>query len=297
MKPMKRFVILTGGIMLALCFPARSQAAAPSIAPPAEVRIVPHRALYEIHMISRKSNSQVLNIDGKMYFEWRVGCGNWTTDHRFRISYQYTDSDPMLVTSNFVTYEPFDGKSLMFSTRRSRNGEVYEKLSGSASSSGKEPGEAVYTAPPGLTQDLPPGTLFPMFHTVEMVRQAEEKHKFFNATVFDGSDDEGPVEINTFIGKRIRGLDAVTPGPHIDRKLLDVPAWKIHMAFFPVLKPNPDSDYEMDAVLQANGIISDMRVDYRDFSIVQKLAGLEALPPESCADEGGGHTRLKRSLH
>jgi hypothetical protein len=278
---MKRFAALAG-ILVVLCLPGRPEAAAPSLAPPAAtVHIAPHRALYDIHMVSKKSGSQVVNIDGKMYFEWRVGCDNWTTDHRFRIAYQYTDSEPMLVTSHFVTYEPFDGKSLSFNSQRSRNGEAFEELGGNATT-GDDGGQAVYTVPPDLAVGLPAGTLFPMFHTVEMIRQAEAGRKFFNATVFDGSDDEGPVEINTVIGKRVRGGDAVAPGPHIDGTLLDVPAWKVRMAFFPTLKPAPDSEYEIDAILQANGIISDMSVDYRDFTITQKLAGLEALPAETC---------------
>ncbi len=38
----------------------------------------------------------------------------------------------------------------------------------------------------------------------------------------------------------------------------------------------------MNMVLQDNGVISDMRVDYKDFSVTQKLIGLEPVKAESC---------------
>jgi hypothetical protein len=34
--------------------------------------------------------------------------------------------------------------------------------------------------------------------------------------------------------------------------------------------------------LHDNGVISDMVVDYKDFSVTQKLIGLESLPRVSC---------------
>ena len=33
--------------------------------------LVPHKALYDIKMVSKDSGSQILNISGQMFYEWR----------------------------------------------------------------------------------------------------------------------------------------------------------------------------------------------------------------------------------
>jgi hypothetical protein len=60
------------------------------------------------------------------------------------------------------------------------------------------------------------------------------------------------------------------------------PAWNVRLAFFPVRGTEAISDYEMNAVIHRNGIISDMRVDYKDFSVTQKLVALERLKNTVC---------------
>lgn len=75
--------------------------------------------------------------------------------------------------------------------------------------------------------------MFPMKHTVEMVKKAQSGQKFFSANVFDGSDEEGPVEINTFIGKSVNPLKTIVPSDKLSMDLLNTPAWNIRMAVFP----------------------------------------------------------------
>lgn len=248
-----------------------------------DLKIMPHKALYKIEMISKRSSAQVLNISGDMYFEWKPGCEAWTTDHRFNLLYEYADSPPMRITSDFATYERFNAESFNFNSRRRRDGELYEELRGQATLAPGEGGEALYTRPEDLKFDLSPGTLFPMAHTVSVLKAAREGKKMFIATIFDGSDDQGPAEVTAFIGKPVNAMARITPDAAIDTELLNSPAWQVRLAFFPLSSPESDSDYEMDVVLHDNGVISDMVVDYKDFSVTQKLIGLEPLPAVSCA--------------
>lgn len=245
-------------------------------------KIVPHKALYKIEMISKRSSAQVLNISGDMYFEWKPGCDAWTTDHRFNLLYEYADSPPMRITSDFATYERYSAESFDFNSRRRRDGDLYEELRGRATMIPDEGGEAVFTMPEGLKFELSPGTLFPMAHTVSVLKAAREGKKMFIATIFDGSDEEGPAEVTAFIGKPVNAMARITPDPAINTALVNTPAWQVRLAFFPLSSMESDSDYEMDVVLHDNGVISDMVVDYKDFSVSQKLLGLEALPAIPC---------------
>ena len=247
--------------------------------------LAPHKALYDINLAATRSGSQIVNISGKMFFEWKPTCDSWVTDHKFSLFYEYADSPSMMITSDFSTLENFDGEAFNFSARRSRNGDLYQEIRGLALTQGQKAGEAGYTMPAGLEFDLDPGTLFPMAHSVALIKAAKQGHKFHHSHVFDGSDDEGPVEISSFVGEKIEGgITQVVyqENPKIDVELISAPAWKVRMAVFPTLSDEAISDYEMDMIFHDNGVISDMLVEYDDFSVTQKLVALEKVEKPAC---------------
>lgn len=235
--------------------------------------LTPHKALYDIQLVATRSGAQVVNISGEMLYEWRPTCEGWVTDHRFNLFYEYADSPATKITSDFSTFENYSGEDFSFSARRKRDGNLYEELRGRAVIRDKG-GKAEFTMPTDLSFDLEQDYMFPMGHTVEMVRQALANNKFFTATVFDGSDDEGPVEINSFIGKSVNPMKVIEPNEELDMGLLNNKAWKIRMAVFPKFAEEASADYEMDIVFHENGVISDMLIDYDNFSVTQKLKAL-----------------------
>lgn len=273
-------LILIGGLMLA----DKTDDSLLIIAPVPEqqtARLIPHKALYDIKMVSKHSGAPIVNISGQMYYEWEETCDAWDSDHHFNLLYEYADSPAMKITSDFTSYEAFDGKSFHFSSRRKRGGTLFQELRGMANiagSAGKPENRAVYTVPEGLSHDLPAGTLFPMAHTVELVKRMQNGDKFYPAVVFDGSDEEGPVAINTFIGKEINAVEEIDITGEIDKSLLESPARKMRMAFFPLANDNAEADYEMDIIFHENGVVSNMLVEYDKFSVSQRLVALEASP-------------------
>jgi hypothetical protein len=239
--------------------------------------LVPHRALYDINLIAAHAGGQIANISGTMFFELRRDCEAWMTDHRFNLIYEYTDSPAMQITSDFSTWESLDGERFYFSSRRSRDGEIYEILRGEATS-GEEGGVATFSQPEGLEFDLSAGTIFPMQHTKLLAEALKnDKGPFLNRVIFDGSDQEGPVEINAFIGNKVNAMAQVNGSAQINPALLNSPAKTVQMAFFPMGSDSnePGADYEMEAVFHQNGVISDMTINYKEFSISQKLNALE----------------------
>lgn len=242
--------------------------------------MAPHHAVYDIDLIATHSGSQILNISGDMSYEWVATCDSWTTDHHFKLFYEYADAPGMRIVSDFTTFEKQDGSELQFTSRRKRNGEMYQEIRGVADI-GSKGGLAKYTKPEGIHYDLTAGTLFPVGHTVELIRQAKAGKKLFNAQVFDGSDEDGPIEINAFIGKEAKAPPKVA-SKEIDESLLDSPAWKIRMAVFPSKDKEEESDYEMTMVFHENGVISDMVIEYDDFTVRQKLTSLKKTSSETC---------------
>lgn len=243
--------------------------------------LAPHKALYDIDLIATHSGSQILNISGQMAYEWKPVCDAWVTDHKFKLFYEYADAPGMRITSDFSTYESYDGKMFNYTSRRQRDGKMYQEIRGKADINDGGSGAAVFTMPEGIKFNLAKGSLFPMGHTLEVIRNAESGNKFFSAQVFDGSDEEGPIEINTFIGKP--ATSGAKKSPKVDASLLNGKAWNMRMAVFQAKSNEEESDYEMELVFHENGIISDMTIEYDDFSVTQKLVALEKLPAENCA--------------
>lgn len=243
---------------------------------------MPHKALYEVRLASTKSGSQIVNVAGKMLYEWHPDCDAWLSTHRFTLNYEYADSPAMRIDSDFTTYEPFDGKSIDFTSQRKRDGQLFEELRGRAHLKNAETGEAIYSMPKGLEFDLSGNTLFPMMHSLNVVDIIKQGKKTYNGVVFDGSDAEGPVEINAVIGKIVPAdQQIVKASDTIDETLLASPARKIRMAYFPLNEASESADYEMDIVFHENGVISDMLIEYDDFSVTQRLVALEPLK-DSC---------------
>lgn len=243
-----------------------------------------HKALYDITLVSARNGSQVINVGGRMYFQQQRACEGWKSEHQFVLNYEYADTQPMRITSDFKTTESGDGQALTFSSFRRRDGELYQELRGTATL-GSGGGSADYVKPAGLYFDLEPGTLLPTQHTARLLAAARAGQKFLSATVFDGTDDQGPVQISAVIGEKFNTLNMITP-KGVDAKLLSLPAWRVRMAFFPLNAPGSEADYELSMVLHDNGVISDVTVDYADFSVHQSLTALAAVPAEPCPKPG-----------
>lgn len=271
--PALAFLLLSGAV-----FAAGGASAAPPNAVAQE--LASHKAVYDIDLVATHSGSQIINISGKMTYEWKKSCDAYVTDHHFTLDYNYADSPGMRIASDFSTFESTDGTSFDFTSRRKRDGQMYQKLRGTASTNSKG-GTALYREPDGLKFDLTPGTLFPVGHTLELVQKAQSGAKFYSAAVFDGSDEEGPIEINTFIGKQATDKE-LPKGDKIDASLLKDKAWHVRMAVFPQKDREESSDYEMSLIFHDNGIISDMLIEYDDFSVTQKLISLEKIAADSC---------------
>ena len=242
--------------------------------------IKPHKAIYSINLKTAKSGSQILDISGEMYYGWEASCEGWTTDHRFNLLYEYADSAPVAVKSDFKTVESFDGKQLDFNSRRKRAGHVFEEFRGQANVQKTKQGRVNYTLPEDLEHVLPQNTLLPVDHTIKVLEKANAGQRFFNAVIFDGSDEKGAYEVNAFIGKSKEIPN--TELENVDSTLVSTKAWPVRMAFFPYDDKSSSPEYEMQMIFHENGLVSDMTIDYDDFSVTQKLVALEGFDWPDC---------------
>ena len=264
-------------LILGVCVHGRTVQAV-NLDPASAAGLRPHKALYDIKLSAKKSSAKVANITGTMFYEWQPSCDAWVTNHQFDMTYEYLEVPSVRVTSDFSTYEAFDGKSMNFALQRKREGVVFEEIRGNADiKDAVSSGQAIYTMPEDLVFDLPENTLFPMRHTLAVLEKIKEGAKFYNVTMFDGSDAEGPVDVNSFILNATKYMPDKQYVAHIDKSLIDTKAWKLRLAFFPLNKSDEIAEYEISFTFHENGVISAMEIEYADFSVTQTLTALEAL--------------------
>ena len=266
-----------GAVVLVLMGPVAAAEAAP--------KILPHKALYDVSLTSVHSGSQISDIRGEMFFEWKQTCEAWVTDHRSNLVYQYADGQSVRMTTDFVTYESLDGQSLDFTSKRMKNGQVFSEFRGHAKLNDGHAGDVKYSTPDFLHYQLPEGSYFPMDHTLHILKNAQAGNKFFKAVIFDGSDEEGPQDVNVFIGnERLTDTGEYTQ-ELVDSKLLDGKSWPLRMAFFSLEEHEEtmgQASFEMDLVAHDSGVVSDIHIEYPNFSVDQNLKALEKMKQPEC---------------
>lgn len=269
-----------------------SAVAAPTVvapvSPSAQTSFAPHQAIYQISMRSVKNGSAIIGLQGKMQYKLSQSCDGWITDHRFSMMYEYNNEPAARIDTKFSSFESFDGGTLTFSSTRTKDGEVFDQLRGNARLNAEKEtqnsNQAVYNLPGNLHYDLSKGTFFPIAHTFHLLSEAQKGKKIISATVFDGSDDKGPVEINAVVTRTLTAdsQKAAITGGGLSSPLLAVPGWTMRLAVFPTTGKQSTADYELTMDVLQNGIVREMNVDYHDFSITQKLVAIEAAKPDTC---------------
>lgn len=243
----------------------------------------PHRAVYAMSLESARNSAKVVDIRGRMMFEWADSCDGWTTEQRFQLRFSYSEGDEMNMTTNYAAWEARDGRDYHFSVRKLVNGEVDEEISGRATlkrdGSG---GTATFRKPEETVIELPPQTMFPTAHTFAVLEHARNNERFFVRQVFDGSEAEGATEVSTVIAK-IDGKTADLPEAVANDPLIKgQQSWPVRMAYFPTDPEAAEPEYEMSLRMMRSGIAQTMHIDYGDFVIKAVLERIEALAKPPC---------------
>jgi len=246
----------------------------------AEAQIAPHRAAYVLSLGAAKTGSGVASLTGAMFLEWEESCEGWTLTQRMRFKLSDGEGGASESDLSFSSYEARDGLSYRFTLRVLNDGEPTDDMRGRASLDGKgRGGTAVFTQPNLQTLILPPGTIFPTEHSVEILRRAKAGEVAFTIPVFDGSATEGAFDVGAVIGAKV--APGTPANAAVDRQLVSRPGWRIRMAFF---KPgdSAEPDYEIGMVMLDNAVAPEMTFEYPEFSIRAKLDQLEALARPRC---------------
>ena len=248
--------------------------------------LTPHRAIYDVSLYSARNGSSISGASGSMMFEMTDACDAWTIQQTMNVKFFENTGGEHVLSNSSATWEAKDGLTFRFSSRQFTNDQEKESYRGEAHLNPDNSGGAAhYVLPKDKTIDLPAGTMFPMTQTLALLRHAEAGDTFYNQTVFDGSDQEGLSEANSFVGHRSDVVPAAESGKKdvaLDPALLTTPAWPVRIAFFSLKSETGEPNYETDEVFQANGVSRSFLIDYGDFVLSAVLKKLDPMPKSGC---------------
>jgi len=250
----------------------------PATAVTPAVGIVAHRALYKVSLERASSSSEIIDVRGRMGFEWRDDCDGWAIEQRYLMSFSRASGDGYEVTSKYTTWEAKSGDAYRFIVERERGGGA-ERIAGRAIMPlplGSGDGKATFTEPQSEQILLSADTLMPTEHTLRLIAEAQQGKRFFRATVFDGSEVEPGSLVSAVIGA------ARSDPPPIEHPALTGSYWPMRLAFFKPGHAESQPDFEMSVDLLANGIARRMLLDYGDIRVAMTLDRLETLDTKAC---------------
>lgn len=266
-----------------LAFIALSASTLLSAAPAmAAMTLVQHRAVYDLTLDSASERSGITGINGRMVYEIRgSSCEGYTVRFRY-VTQSDTREASQITDQQTTTFEDADGKTFSFSTKSYTDQTLDKELRGNATI--VENGVKVEIDKPERKEvDLAP-TQFPTRHLEELITKANQGEKFYETSLFDGSEDADKAMTTTIVVGKKASLQPDDPEFKTLDKLRDAQFWPVDMAYFDATNASDGEDtpdYRISFKLYENGLTRDLLMDYGDFSIKGRLVDLSLFEPDT----------------
>jgi hypothetical protein len=250
-------------------------------AQPASARpLASHRAVYDLVLDKASDKSGITGLSGRMVYEFSGSpCEGYTTNFRY-VTRINTDDVSRLTDQQTSTFEDGGGKTFDFVTKSFVDEALDKEVKGTAT---REPdGTTVRLTKPREADLGLQRAWFPTGHLVELLHKAESGGHFYEANLFDGSDDADRVmTTSVVIGKR-REAKPDDPEYAALGSLKDDPYWPVTIAYFDTSGGKGSGmlpTYTISLKLHDNGVTRDLLMDYGDFSVKGRLVNLAVFDP------------------
>ncbi len=239
------------------------------------------RAVYDIDLAPGANKAGVSALEGRMVYELNGSvCDGYALTHRFVTRVDLSEGQTSLTDLRSASFENPIDRSFQFITQTLVDQELTQTSRGLAVHD-KEFTYVALSEPDEETLELPKDVLFPVEFTEALLKAAVSDERFFEATIYDGTDTGdlvfdttaviGVAKSNSDLSKTYKALDGLRH-------------WPVTIAYFETGKDkdNMAPVYEISMELYENGVSSGVQIDYPDFSLVGTLSELKILPSPPC---------------
>ncbi len=251
--------------------------------------IVPHRAVYELDLKDALQNSNIVDAEGRMVFEFTgSACEGYLVNMRFVLTIADNKGKSTLTDVRSSSWEGGKGERFRFNSSQYFNSKLSKTTIGDAARRDNDKGvKAELKSPKKSVVKFPGNAYFPTQHTRLMIGSAMKGESVLNAPIYDGSESGNTLYKTTAIIGKGLASDASVVGTKIENldKLKDMISWPISLSFYDdkkSVKQDLLPDYEISFRLYANGVSRNLLIDYGEFSLTGKMSKIEFLPQTKC---------------
>jgi hypothetical protein len=250
------------------------------------LKLVAHRAIYEMTLDDARSASGITGIDGRMVFEFTgSACDGYSLNMRMVTHMTDSQGQTNLTDLRSSTWEQGDGQKFRFQSAQYLNDKLGDVTMGRAVREAPNAAVNVKLSQPSRAElNLSGQVLFPTQHSLALIEAAQAGQGVFQATVYDGSEKGQKVyDTTAFIGKTVPpGGDADLEPAAKDKGLGELASWPVSIGYFELTGGDLTPSYQIDFHLYENGVSRELLIDYGDFSIHGTLTSLEYLHGPEC---------------
>ncbi len=246
--------------------------------------LVAHRAVYDVDLLESSDRSGIRAMNGRIVYEIDGSpCDGFAVKFRF-VTRIDTSRKSFVTDQRTTTFEDGKGENLRFLTRSYVNDKFEREVSGSAARTSK--GTDVVIKKP-KKQKLHLGkAIFMTEHLARVIEKAKQGETFYATEVFDGSDNGNELlATTTIIGKKAKPETDTSELATNIKALREMPNWPVSISYFSLLKEQRGENmpiYQVSFDLYENGISSDLKMRYKEYTLKGKLTALEFLPVTPC---------------
>lgn len=246
--------------------------------------LLPHRAVYDISLLSAEEGASIADASGRMVFELTgSACEGYSVKYRFVTKLGDNDGSQVVTDFRVTTFEDPDGSAFSFASSNFVNNNQVDETRGHASRKDSEVSVDL-TKPEKEEISFPGEVLFPTQQFEGILVAAEEGKKLVQHLVFDGSEQGKKLfDATSIIGARGTLAEDETKS-HLGQDVLaKTPFWPVTISYFNQgengeLLPNYVTSFDM----HNNGISRNITMDYGDMALKATLSNLEVLESVDC---------------
>lgn len=240
--------------------------------------LVAHRAVYDIDLLKSSDRSGIRAMNGRIVYEITGSvCEGFAVSFRF-VTRINTGRKSFVTDQRTTTFEDGAGKNLRFLTKSYVNDQFEKEVRGNAKRT--DSGVDVSISKPESKNLQLGNAIFTTEHLARIIEKAKIGETFFTADVFDGSDSADELMATTaVIGKK--SVDKPAGFDILDGK----PSWPVSISYFSLKNEQRGENlpvYRVAFDLYENGISSNLKLYYKDYSLKGALRSVKLLPTTKC---------------
>lgn len=244
--------------------------------------LLAHRAVYTLAL---GTSGTMAGGNGLMTFEIKDVCDGWAMDLKAELALAGEDGEIHRLGWSQVSWESKDGKRYRYFTRElSDNDETSRRRGEVRRDSADGPAVAIADLPQRAEFKLPAQTMFPVQHTLALIKGDAIGESYVLAKLFDGSVGNEAIEVGSALGPGTLDWmpqNEASPGKTFPA-LKGLRSFPVALAFYMSgsLEGMPDTEQSMR--LYSNGVVGNLTFALGDLAVHATMDELTPLAPEGC---------------